>query len=151
MAEIVYTIGTSTRTIEEFISICKRFDLEAVADVRRFPFSRLIHFRKDWFASGLERSEITYFYLGNLLGGFRDEGYDRYAQSPEFEQGLQRLKEIASEQKTAFVCAEKLPWRCHRRFIALRFSQDGWRVIHILDQEQTWEPEDNKADLKLDI
>ncbi len=151
MAGLVYTIGTSTRTIEEFISILKRFDLEAVADVRRFPFSRLKHFGKDQLTSELERSGIKYFYLGNLLGGFRDGGYGRHTHSPEFEQGIQKLKEIASEHRTAFECAERLPSKCHRRFIALRLGLDGWRVIHILDREQTWEPEDKQTDLKLDI
>ena len=55
--------------------------------------------------------------------------------------GIEKLKKIASEFTTAFLCAERFPWRCHRRFIALRLVQDGWRVIHILDEERTWEPE----------
>ena len=151
MAGLVYTIGTSTRSIEEFISILKKFDLEVVVDVRRFPVSRLKHFGKDQLKSELERSGIKYLYLGNLLGGFRDGGYGRHTQSSEFEQGIGRLKEMASEHRTAFVCAEKLPSNCHRRFIASRLNLDGWRVIHILDREQVWEPEDRQTDLKLDI
>jgi uncharacterized protein (DUF488 family) len=151
VAGLVYTIGTSTRSIEEFISILKKFDLEAVVDVRRFPVSRLKHFGKDQLAVELERSGITYFYLGNLLGGFRDQGYGRHTQSSEFERGIRRLKEIASEHKTALACAERVPWKCHRKFIASRLKRDGWRVIHILDREQIWEPEDKQTDLKLDI
>jgi uncharacterized protein (DUF488 family) len=151
VAGLVYTVGTSTRSIREFISILKRFDLEAVVDVRRFPVSRLKHFGKDRLASELERNGIKYFYLGNLLGGFRDGGYSLYTRSSEFEQGIERLEKIASEYRTVFVCAERLPSRCHRRFIASRLNSDGWRVIHILDQEQTWESENKQTDLKLDI
>jgi uncharacterized protein (DUF488 family) len=148
---LIYTIGTSTRTIREFISLCQRFKLQAIIDIRRYPFSRLKHFKKAEFSSELKRNGIDYFYLGDLLGGFRDMGYEEHMKSAEFEKGIERLKQIASGQTTAFVCAEKLPWKCHRRFIASRLKQDRWRVIHILDQEQTWEPQDKEADLKLDI
>jgi uncharacterized protein (DUF488 family) len=151
VSPLVYTIGTSTRTIREFISLCQRFKLQAIVDVRRFPFSRLEHFRKSEFSSELKRNGIDYFYLGDLLGGFRDKGYEEHMKSAEFEKGIDRLKQIASEWTTAFVCAEKLPQECHRRFIALRLKQDGWQVIHILDQENTWEPQDQEEDLKLDI
>jgi uncharacterized protein (DUF488 family) len=151
VAGLVYTIGTSTRSIQEFISILKRFQLKAVVDVRKFPVSRLKHFGKIQLSSELKRSGIKYFYLGNFLGGFRDGGYGRHIQSSEFEQGIKRLKKIASEHRTAFVCAERIPSRCHRRFIASRLNSDGWRVIHILDREQTWEPEDKQTDLRLDI
>lgn len=151
MSLLVYTIGTSTRTIQEFVSLCQRFNLQAIVDVRRFPFSRLKHFKKAEFSSELKQNGIDYFYLGDLLGGFRDKGYQEHMHSPEFEKGIDRLEQIASGQNTAFICAEKLPWKCHRWFIASRLKQDGWRVIHILEQEQTWEPQDQEEDLKLDI
>jgi uncharacterized protein (DUF488 family) len=151
VSPLVYTIGTSTRTIREFVSLCLRFNLQAVIDVRRYPFSRLKHFKKAEFSLELKRNGIDYFYLGYLLGGFRDKGYQDHMKSAEFEKGIDRLKQIASERTTAFVCAEKLPWKCHRRFITSRLKQDRWRVIDILEQEQTWEPQDQETDLKLDI
>lgn len=151
MAGLVYTIGTSTRTIEEFISLCQRYDLDAVVDVRRFPFSKFEHFRKKDFSSELQRRGIKYFYLGDLLGGYREEGYDQYTRSEEFKQGIQKLKEVASEHRTALVCAERFPDKCHRRFIAARLKADGWQVTHIVDQETTWERKDTEEDLRLDI
>jgi uncharacterized protein (DUF488 family) len=151
VAGLVYTIGTSTRTIEEFISLCQRFDLEAVVDVRRFPFSKLEHFRKKDFSSELQRRGIKYFYLGDPLGGYREEGYDQYTRSAEFRKGMQKLKEVASEHRAALVCAERSPDKCHRRFIAARLKADGWQVTHIVDGETTWKQEDAKEDLRLDI
>jgi uncharacterized protein (DUF488 family) len=139
--KVIYTIGTSTRSIEEFISLCKRFKLKAVVDVRRFPTSRFDHFKKANLAKALKQGGIRYLYLGNVLGGFRDKGYSKHIQSSGFASGLDKLKRIAGEHTTAFMCAEKFPWRCHRRFISLKLAQDGWRVIHILDEEKTWEPQ----------
>ena len=151
MPETVYSLGTSTRTIEEFISLCHTFKIKAVVDVRRFPVSKFDHFKKNNFASELQRRGIEYFYLGDVLGGFRDAGYQEHAHTAEFEKGIERLKQIACQHRTAFVCAERFPWRCHRKFIAARLRQDGRRVIHILDEERTWEPTSRATDLKLDI
>ena len=151
MPETVHSLGTSTRTIEEFTSLCHTFEIEAVVDVRRFPVSKFHHFKKDNFASELQPRGIEYFYLGDLLGGFRNGGYQEHVNTPEFEKGIEKLKEIALKRRTAFVCAERFPWRCHRKFIALKLAEDGWRVVHILDEENTWEPKNRPANLKLDI
>jgi len=149
--KLIYTIGTSTRTIEEFISLCRKFKLQAVVDVRRFPVSKFDHFKKDNLASKLRKWGVRYFYLGDVLGGFREKGYEKHTHTSEFIKGIEKLKEIASEFATAFVCAEKFPWRCHRRFIAQTLVQDGWRVIHILDEERTWEPKNRPIHFNLDI
>jgi uncharacterized protein (DUF488 family) len=138
---VIYTIGTSNRTIEQFISLCKQFKLQAVVDVRRFPVSKFNHFKKDKLAATLRKGGIRYFYLGNLLGGFRKGGYGEFTRTPEFTEGIEELKKIALEFVTAFLCAEKFPWKCHRKFIALELVRKGWRVIHILDREKTWEPQ----------
>jgi uncharacterized protein (DUF488 family) len=139
--KVIYTIGASTRKIEDFLSLCAEFKLRSVVDVRRFPTSRFDHFKKSNLAAGLQRRGIEYFYLGDILGGLREKGYPEHTQTPEFTKGIERLKRIAAESTSAFMCAEKLPWRCHRRFIASKLVRDGWRVIHILDEEKTWEPE----------
>ncbi len=140
MQTVIYTIGTSTRSIEQFTSLCRKFKLQAVVDVRRFPTSKFDHFKKDNIASELRQRGIKYSYLGDVLGGFRRKGYDEHTRSAEFEQGIEKLKEIGRQSNTAFMCAERFPWRCHRKFIALRLLRDGWRVIHILDKEKIWEP-----------
>jgi uncharacterized protein (DUF488 family) len=139
--KVIYTIGTSNRTLEDFLLLCKEFRLQAVVDVRRFPVSRFDHFKKDNLTSHLQKRGMKYFYLGSVLGGFREKGYEEHSRTTEFTGAIERLGEIASGLTTAFMCAEKLPWRCHRNIIAAKLRRNGWRVIHILDKEKTWEPE----------
>ena len=110
-------------------------------DVRRFPVSKFGHFKKNNLCSHLQEAGIQYLYLGNLLGGFREKGYQEHSGTPEFLAGIDKLEKTASGSTTAFMCAEKLPWRCHRNVIARTLRKNGWRVIHILDKEKTWEPE----------
>jgi uncharacterized protein (DUF488 family) len=140
VSKLIYTIGSSTRSIEDFISLLKKFNIQALVDVRRFPVLKFEHFKKDNLASNLQKWGIRCYYLGNVLGGFQKKGYKEHTHTAEFVKGIEILKEIASRFTTAFMCAEKFPWRCHRRFIALKLEQDGWKVIHILDEEKTWEP-----------
>lgn len=135
---IVYTIGTSNRTIEEFIEILALHQINAVIDVRRFPTSqRFEHFKKDNLTQHLHNQKISYHYLGNLLGGFRKGGYEAYMETRDFLKGIEQLEEIAKEAPSAFMCAEKFPWKCHRNFIASSLKDRGWEVIHILDTKET--------------
>ena len=134
----VFTIGTSERSFEEFLSLLRLHKIQAVADVRRFPTSRLKHFKKEAFQGLLEAEGIEYFYLGKELGGFRQGGYQAYMESEEFQEGIGRLEEISSRLNTVIVCAERFPWKCHRRFIAQALESKGWEVIHILDEGRIW-------------
>jgi len=138
--EVIYTLGTSTRTSEEFISLLTGHRIEMVADVRRFPTSRFEHFKRENLSGLLHGSGIKYIYLGEELGGYRRGGYPAFTAAPEFQAGLVRLEQIAREKKTAFICAERLPWRCHRRFIAMELERKGWQVIHIIDKGRDWIP-----------
>jgi uncharacterized protein (DUF488 family) len=144
--KLIYTVGSSTRNPEDFISLLRKFKIEALVDVRRFPVSKFNHFKKDKLASNIQKWGMKYLYLGDVLGGFRQNGYEEYTHTQEFVKGVGKLEEIAGEFVTAFMCAEKFPWRCHRRFIALKLEQDDWRVIHILDEEKTWEPKNRPQD-----
>jgi len=134
----VFTIGTSERSFEEFLSLLRLHKIQAVADVRRFPTSRLKHFKKEAFQGLLEAEGIEYFYLGKELGGFRQGGYQAYMESEEFQEGIGRLEEISARLNTVIVCAERFPWKCHRRFIAQALESKGWEVIHILDEGRIW-------------
>lgn len=136
----IYTLGTSTRSEEEFIDLLKAYRIKAVVDVRRFPTSRWEHFKRERFQEFLEKEHIHYLYLGKKLGGYRKGGYEKYTQSSLFNQGIKRLEEVATQLITGVVCAEKLPWRCHRRFIGEKLKEKGWRVIHIIEKERVWEP-----------
>jgi len=139
MSNVVYTLGTSTRSREEFLRLLCHFGISQVADVRRFPTSRLQHFQQDNLAQFLREAGIGYIYLGKELGGYRQGGYRKYTATVDFQEGLGRLEEEARRKPTTILCAERLPWKCHRRFIAAELERRGWRIIHIIDEKRTWE------------
>jgi uncharacterized protein (DUF488 family) len=130
----VYTIGHSTRTLEEFTSLLKEHGVELLVDVRRFPGSRRHpQFGGAALAAALGEAGIAYRHA-EALGGRRssDAGaaspntawrnaafraYADYMATPEFHRALARLMELAEERTTAVMCAEAVPWRCHRRLI----------------------------------
>ena len=134
----VYTLGTSNRGIDEFISILKAYGIELVVDVRRFPTSKFEHFKKENIERHLRENGFEYFYLGDLLGGFREGGYQKYMESDDFGRGLQMLIDMVKRKKTAIICREKFPWRCHRWQISRKLTEMGFRVVHILDEKRTY-------------
>jgi len=136
----IHSIGTSTRSLDEFISLLQQHGIETVVDVRSFPTSRFEHFKRGSFEKGLRGAGFCYVYLGTEMGGFRRGGYEKYMATPRYREGLVRLMEIGSSSPTTFVCAERLPWRCHRRWIGESLMREGWEVIHIVDERRTWIP-----------
>ena len=130
---IIYTLGTSRRSISDFIEILESFEISTVVDVRRFPRSRLPHFNREPLRAALKKSGIGYVYLGDDLGGYRKEGYEAYTASENFRLAVEALEEIAGEQTSVIVCAEKDPHKCHRLYIAEELSRRGWRVLNIID------------------
>jgi uncharacterized protein (DUF488 family) len=146
----VFTIGHSTRTTADFIAALKAAEIEALADVRRFPFSRRHpHFNGEALAASLAAAGIAYRHFVDLGGrraprraglsrqtlwrepAFR--AYADYAESAEFAAALARLKELAAERKTVIMCAEALWWQCHRRIITDYLLAAGLAVTHIFD------------------
>ena len=134
----VYTLGTSNRGIDEFISILKAYGIELVVDVRRFPTSKFEHFKKENLERYLRENGFEYFYLGDLLGGYRTGGYQKYMESDDFGRGLQMLIDMVKGKKTAIICREKFPWKCHRWQISRKLTEMGFRVIHIIDEGRTY-------------
>jgi len=137
---IVHTLGTSTRSSQEFLDLLINNGIEMVVDVRRFPTSRFEHFNKDQLSKLLARAGIEYSYLGKELGGYRSHGYQSFVNSDQFKGGLGQLEKIAQGKKVAIVCAERFPWRCHRQFISLELEKRGWRLVHIIDDKRSWVP-----------
>ena len=138
--ETIYSIGTSSRGPEEFLKVLKAYGIERVVDVRRFPTSRYEHFRKENLMALLESEGIEYVYMGRELGGYRKGGYEAYMDGEEFKEALELLEALGREKATAFLCSERLPWRCHRRFIGVALARRGWDVIHIVEEGRTWRP-----------
>lgn len=137
--KIVYTLGTSNREEEEFIELLKFYNIKAIIDVRRFPTSKWEHFKKEKLKVLLKKESIHYFYLGRELGGYRKEGYESYTQTVSFKKGIEKLEKIATRINSALMCAEKLPWRCHRRFIGKALQEKGWKVTHVIEKQKIWE------------
>jgi uncharacterized protein (DUF488 family) len=147
MPETIWTIGHSTRPLEEFVELLTANRIEVVADVRRYPGSRRSpHFAREPLRMALERRGLVYVWFPELGGrrtpladspntGWRSaafRGYADYMETDVFADGLDRLVNLASGLRTTILCAELLWWRCHRGLIAdvLRWLQ--FEVIHIM-------------------
>ena len=150
MTVTVWTVGHSTRSLPEFLAILTAYEIEAVADVRRFPGSRrLPQYNKPVLATALHAAGIDYISIP-ALGGRRQpasttprsawrhrafQGYADHVDSNEFAAGLFELLMMAWGLRTAVMCAEILWWRCHRRMIADVLVSLGARVVHIRDAQ----------------
>jgi len=135
---VIYTIGSSVRSIEEFLEILEIYGIKCVIDVRRFPTSRLEHFKREKLFGILSKQGIKYYYLGKELGGYRKSGYEAYMKTETYLKTIEKLEKIAQERASVIMCAERFPWRCHRRFIAQSLKQRNWEVIHIIEKHKTW-------------
>jgi uncharacterized protein (DUF488 family) len=138
----IYTLGTSDRSAGEFLTLLRTFGVEMVVDVRSHPVGRFLHFHKERLSRSLGEADLGYAYLGKELGGYRRGGYEAHTQTYEYLRGLDLLERLGSRLRCSLICAERLPWRCHRRFIGRSLAERGWNVIHILEENRTWNPED---------
>jgi uncharacterized protein (DUF488 family) len=140
-AKTIFTLGTSTRSGEEFLDILRARGIARVCDVRSFPGSRRYpQFSREHLAASLREAGLDYVWLGNELGGYRKEGYEAHMETEAFHAGLCELGRLAAEFPTAIVCAEALPWKCHRRYIARALEERGWDVVHVIDASRDWTP-----------
>jgi uncharacterized protein (DUF488 family) len=131
----IYTIGTGARSPEAFLALLEASGIGVLVDVRRVPRSHEPRFSRDGLAVLCRGARIDYRWMGESLGGLRDEGYEAWMQTPAFLQGIERLEELALDRRCALCCAERLPWRCHRWLIAGFLEERGWRVLHVIDRD----------------
>ena len=144
---VVYTIGHSTRALAEFARLLREHGINRVADVRTIPRSRHNpQFNRETLPAALAESGIGYVHLPELGGrrrprpdspnaGWRNvsfRGFADYMQTPAFAEGLQQLMELAGAGGLAIMCAEAVPWRCHRSLIADALTLRGVRVRHLI-------------------
>ncbi len=144
---VVYTIGHSTRTAAEFVALLREHGIQRLVDVRRFPGSqRYPHFNRDALAGLLADAGIAYRHAEELGGrrqahadspntawqnaGFR--GYADYMATPAFGAAIASLLREAAQERTAVMCAEAVPWRCHRNLLADALLTQNCAVAHIL-------------------
>ncbi len=149
---VVHTLGHSTLAPEDFLDLLRAHGLEVVADVRRFPASRRHpHFAREALAEALARAGLDYAWLPALGGrrrgrpdsphvAWRSASFRAYAdhvETPEFRAGLEELLAIAGARRVAILCAEAVPWRCHRQLIADALLVRGVEVRHVLGARQS--------------
>jgi len=150
----VFTIGHSTRSIEDFIAALKAAGVGMVADIRRFPKSRRFpHFNGENLGPALATAGIGYRHFSELGGrrGKRADGqvsantlwrqepfrnYADYAETAEFRAAFDRLGALAREHAVAIMCAEAVWWQCHRRIVADYLLAAGFPVEHIFDAKK---------------
>ena len=147
----VFTVGHSTGTFDQFVRLLKAFSIRRVVDVRTIPRSRHNpQFNRDVLSQALHGRRIHYRHL-KALGGLRRpgkdsvnsgwhnasfRGYADYMQAPAFQQALEASILLARTEPAAILCAEAVPWRCHRSLIADALSVRGVRVRHIVKPDQ---------------
>jgi uncharacterized protein (DUF488 family) len=148
----VLTIGHSTRPIQEFIELLQIYGVKCLVDVRTIPRSRNNpQFNGDALTASLRAAGITYIEMKDLGGlrharrdspnnGWRNasfRGYADYMQTAAFEAALERLLKLATQEVVAIMCAEAVPWRCHRSLIADALKIRGFSVEHIMSTTRT--------------
>lgn len=142
----IFTLGHSTHSIEEFISLLKTYKIQMVVDIRTIPKSRHNpQFNQEALKDSLKENKIGYRHLKEL-GGLRHpkkdsfntgwinasfRGYADYMQTPSFQKGLEKLEKIALKKRCVLLCAEAVPWRCHRSLVADALIIHKWKVFHI--------------------
>jgi len=165
----IYTLGTSNRSIDDFLEILKSYQIQTVIDVRRWPTSKWFeHFKKENLEKTLPENNIQYLHF-EKLGGYRTGGYEEYIKTKEFKEALEELLKISESQNTVLICAEKLPWtppthhpprlrrgtchrayiciicaeklpwKCHRAIIARELEKKKIEVIHVIEKDRLWQ------------
>ncbi len=148
----ILTLGHSTRSQEELLELLQTAEIDTLADIRSFPRSRHNpQFNEDVLGELLPTCGIRYLHLGKLggrrhglgadspNGGWHHEAFRSfadYAQTPAFEEGLAELRELAEEGHVAIMCAEAVPWRCHRTIVSDYLVSRGAVVHHVVGKER---------------
>jgi len=151
LSPTVFTIGHSTKTLESFIGLLKENSVKKVVDIRTLPRSRHNpQFNRETLPDHLKASRIGYIHITGLGGlrhtrsdslntGWRNSsfrGFADYMQTEEFERSLERLIQLANRHQVALMCAEAVPWRCHRSLVADALKVRGINVEHIMSSKK---------------
>ena len=161
---IIYTIGHSTRTLDELVSALKAHGIETLVDIRAFPVSRrLPHFNRESLERELPQHGINYVWM-KALGGYRKKirqdsphtalrnqsfrNYADYTLTPEFGRAIEELLALARRSRTSYMCAERVYFHCHRMIVSDWLVAHGHEVRHI-DGEGPVRPHKLTADARV--
>jgi uncharacterized protein (DUF488 family) len=141
----IWTIGHSTRTLDEFLVILKSFGIEVLIDIRTFPGSRRYpHFNKESLSNSLAENGVSYRHM-LPLGGRRKpladsvntswrhssfRGYADHMQSKEFIDAIQEVQNIAQHKRVVYMCSEAMWWKCHRSLVSDYLKVKGWKLFY---------------------
>lgn len=149
MPTAIYTVGHSSRSIEEFLELLRENGITLLIDVRRYPSSRRFpHFNRAELERSLSGSGVGYLWRGKVMGGrlgepspdspnsgLRSPGFRAYADhmlTDQFQEALREILRLAERERVALMCAEALYFRCHRLLISDALASLGAEVIHIM-------------------
>jgi len=143
----LYTIGHSTRALDEFIAVLQAHSIQTLVDIRSLPMSRrLPHFNREALEKTLAETGVRYLWLKELGGrrkkirddspniALRNDSFRNYADymlTQEFRQGMAELIALAEQSRTAYMCAERVSFRCHRMLVSDWLVAHGHEVLHI--------------------
>lgn len=150
-----YTIGHSTHSEEEFVSLLKDYNIETLVDVRSFPGSNYVpQFNKENMEKWLPDAGIKYVHMkklggrrnknkeidASLVSGWRKapfRNYAAYTLTKDYEDGIEKLIELGKDSRTCYMCSEAVPWRCHRLIISNTLVSKEIDVYHIMSESKT--------------
>lgn len=151
----IYTIGHSTHTLEEFVSLLKHYGIELLVDVRSYPGSNYVpQFNKENMEEWLVENKIEYIHMKDL-GGRRNKikgmdmslidgweksafrNYAGYSLTEEYDQAIEKLILLARKSRVCYMCSEAVPWRCHRLIISNTLVSKAINVYHIITESKT--------------
>lgn len=148
----IYTIGHSTRTLDQLVAALQGHNIATLVDIRAFPMSRrLPHFNRESLEAELPKHGIAYVWMKELGGrrkkirddspntGLRNDSFRNYADymlTPEFEQAIARLLAVAEQGNTAIMCAERVYFQCHRMLVSDYLAAHSHTVLHIDDEKR---------------
>jgi uncharacterized protein (DUF488 family) len=154
LTSTIWTVGHSTRSLEEFVAILQSFEIELLADIRSYPGSRRYpHFNKEVLQKSMPEYGIEYIHLPGLGGrrkakpdskntAWRNEafrGYADYMETDEFKSAIEELENLAAKKRTAYMCSEAAWWCCHRSMVSDYLKIKGWKVMHIMALQKSEE------------
>jgi uncharacterized protein (DUF488 family) len=161
----IYTVGHSTRTLDELVAALQAHGIGTLVDIRSFPMSRrLPHFNRESLELELPKRDIAYVWMKELGGrrkkirddspntGLRNDSFRNYADymlTPEFAQGIERLLQLAGQGNIAIMCAERVYFQCHRMLVSDYLTAHGHTVLHIDDGKHAPRPHKVMAEAHL--
>ena len=150
----IWTIGHSTRSLKEFVTLLQDHNIKLLADIRYYPGSgRYPQFDKEGLERSMPENGIKYIHLmqlggrrkanpNSLNGSWRHpafRGYADYMETDEFKAAINRLEGLASAEPTVIMCSEAVWWSCHRSLVADYLKARGWKVLHIMAPDKVQE------------